>query len=245
MYTIDNILFIQIGCILLEYLTRLIPSLFDWLSARISIERAYTVIKDVQFTRAIALKTLKFSRWIILIVFLLNILSTLHRPFYLILVGGVDLNNEPQGHPRCVLDLSSTSWIIYEKVINICHLTIPFIFNLLSSIVFILHRTNFEVRSQTRKTRDTRIDIAKEQLLKYKPLVISPIVILIFAIPRFMFTFILACIEYPWQRYVHLIAYLISFLPLTSILFIYILPSPKYKKQLQTFIKKTFRITSI
>jgi hypothetical protein len=83
----------------------------------------------------------------------------------------------------------------------------------------------------------------KEQLLKYKPLIISLLVILIFEIPRFVFTFTLACIEHSWQRYVQLAGYFISFLPLTGILFIYILPSPKYKKQLQTFAKKTFRIS--
>ena len=68
MYIIENLLFIKISCISLEYLLRLIPSLFDWLTVCISIERAYTVIKDVQFTKVIALKTLKLSRWIILIV---------------------------------------------------------------------------------------------------------------------------------------------------------------------------------
>jgi hypothetical protein len=243
MYVVDNLLFIQISCISLEYLLRLIPSLFDWLTVCISIERAYTVIKDVQFTKVIALKTLKFSRWITLIVFLLNILTTLHRPFYLVLVDELTLNDEPAGHPWCILDLATTRWNIYEKIINICHLIIPFILNLLSVTGFILHKTNFELTSATRKNKDTRYVIMKEQLLKYKPLIISPLVILILEIPRFVFTFTLACIEHPWQRYVHLASYLISFLPLTGVLFIYILPSPKYKKQLQAFVKKRFRIS--
>ena len=67
-YTIENDLFLQINCILLEYLLRLIPSLFDWLTVCISIERAYTIMKDIHFTRIIASKTLKISRWIILVV---------------------------------------------------------------------------------------------------------------------------------------------------------------------------------
>jgi len=243
MYIIDNILFVKISCISLEYLIRLIPSLFDWLTVCISIERAYTVIKDVQFTKFIALKTLKLSRWIILLVFLLNMLTTFHRPFHLKLVDEITLNDEPQGHPSCVLDLAGTSWIIYEKVINICHLIIPFILNLLSIIAFISYRTKFELTTATRKNKDTRFFIVKEQLLKYKSLIVSPVVILIMEIPRFIFTFILACIEYPWQRYVHLVGFFISFLPLTGVLFIYILPSPKYKKQLQIIIKKRFHLS--
>ena len=104
MYMIENILFLRIGCKSLEYLIRLIPSVFDWLTVCISIERAYTVIKDVQFTKIVALKTLKMARWIIFGVFVINILTTLHRPFYLKLVDEITVNDEPRGHPWCVLD---------------------------------------------------------------------------------------------------------------------------------------------
>jgi len=223
MYIVNNFLLIKISCILLEYSIRLIPSLFDWLTVCISIERAYTVIKDIQFTKVIALKTLKFSRWIILIVFLLNILTTFHRSFHLVLVDQLTLNDEPQGHPYCVLDFASTSWNIYEKIINICHLIIPFILNLFSVISFILYKTKFELTSATRKKQDTRLVIMKEQLLKYKLLIISPIVILILEIPRFVLIFTLACIKYPWERYTHLAGYITSFLPLLGVAFIYIL----------------------
>jgi len=243
MYIVDNLLFLQISCVSLEYLIRLIPSLFDWLTVCISIERAYTVIKDVKFTKNIALKTLKLSHWIILVVFSLNILTTLHRTFYLKLVDEITLNNEPKGYPWCILDLAATRWLIYEKFINICHLIMPFILNLLSIIAFISYRIKFELATATRKNKKTRFFIIKEQLFKYKPIIISPLVILILEIPRFIFTFTLACIEYPWQRYVHLIGYLISFLPLASVLFIYILPSPKYKQELQAILKKRFRLS--
>jgi hypothetical protein len=105
------------------------------------------------------------------------------------------------------------------------------------------HTIYFELTSAIRKNKDTRFVIMKEQLLKYKPLRISTIVIIILEIPHFVLTFTLACIEHAWQRYVYLAGYLISYLPLTGVLFIYILPSPKYKKQLQTVVKKTFRMS--
>jgi hypothetical protein len=243
MYTVNDLLFVKISCISLEYLIRLIPSLFDWLTVCISIERTYTVIKDIQFTKLIALKTLKLSRWIILIVLIVNILTTLHRLFYLTLFDEPTINDEPRGHPSCVLDFGSSSWNIYEKIINICHLILPFIFNLLSMIVFILYKTKLELTSTVRKTKDTTFFIIKEQLLKYRLLIISPTVILFLEISRFVLTFTLACIEHAGQRYVYLIGYLISFFPLTAVLFIYILPSPKYKKQLQIFVKKNFRMS--
>ncbi len=64
--------------------------------------------------------------------------------------------------------------------------------------------------------------------------------IIILEIPRFILTFALACIEHRWQRYVYLTGYIISFLPLIGILFIYVIPSPKYKEQFRKIMKKTF-----
>ena len=55
MYVVDNDLLVRIGCISLEYLLRLVPSLFDWLTVCTSVERAYTLIKDVHFTKVIDL----------------------------------------------------------------------------------------------------------------------------------------------------------------------------------------------
>jgi len=241
-YTIENDLFIKISCKFLEYSLRLIPSLFDWLTVCISIERTYTVIKDIQFTRIIALKTLKISRWIILSVFILNILTTLHRPFYLTLIDddAETLNNRKPGHPWCILDFESTSWNIYEKFINIIHLALPLILNLLSILLFLLRKTKSELRTTIRKAKSSKFSILKEQLLKYQPLLIDTVIIIILEIPRFILTFALSCIEHPWQRYMYLTGYLISFLPLTGILFIYIIPSPKYKESLRTIMKKTF-----
>jgi hypothetical protein len=241
-YIIEDDLFIKISCKFLEYSLRLIPSLFDWLTVCISIERTYTIIKDIHFTKVLALKTLKISRWIILSIFLLNILTTLHRPFYLILIDddATSLNNRKPGHPWCILDFESTSWNIYEKFINIIHLVLPLILNLLSIILFLLRKIKSELTTTIREAKSSKFVILKEQLLKYKPVLIGTMIIIILEIPRFVLTFALACIEQTWQKYVYLTGYLISFLPLTGILFIYIIPSPKYKEQLRKIMKKTF-----
>jgi hypothetical protein len=150
------------------------------------------------------------------------------------------INDEPGGHPWCVLDLGSTSWNVYEKFITICHLILPFVLNLLSMIGFILYKIKLELTSTKKGNKDGKFVVIKKQLLKYKPIIISPIITLILEIPRFVLTFTLACIDHAWERYVYLIGYLISFVPLTGVLFIYIVPSPKYKEELQTIVKKTF-----
>lgn len=204
----------QVGCDL--YLLNLtiisqiglIPSLFDWFTVCISMERAYVVIKDVRFTKVVARKTLKVSPWIILVVFLWNILSTLHRPFYLRLSDEQTMNDELRGHPWCVLDLPSTSWNIYEKSITLCHLVVPFMLNLFSIIGFIFYKTKLQLTSITKENQDSTLAVIRKQISKYKPIVISPTVILILEIPRFVLTFTLACIDHDWQRYVYLVGYL-------------------------------------
>ena len=242
MYVVDNDLLVRIGCISLEYLLRLVPSLFDWLTVCISIERAYTVIKDVRFTKVTATKTLKISRWVMLIVLLLNILTTLHRPFHLKLVDEPSFGHETEGHPWCVLDFGKTAWNTYEKVINLFHLIIPFIINVSSMVFFISHKTKFEMTSVIRKNKSSMYTIIKEQLLKYKPLLVGTTVITVTEIPRFILTFTLACIDYKWKRYVYLIGYLISFLPLAGVTFIYVIPSPKYRKQFRVVVRKAYCI---
>ncbi|CAF4029208.1 unnamed protein product, partial [Rotaria sordida] len=237
-YLIENLLFVEISCKILEYFIRLVPSLFDWLTVCISIERLYIMRKGIQFTRLSALKTLKISRWVILIVFLMNILTTLHRPFYLMLFHQMTEDDEFQGHPWCIFQFNSTFWNTYEKIINICHLTIPFILNIISVILFLIYKTKLEFISSSRKKRDSIFYIIKEQLFKYISVLISTIIIIILEIPRLIFTFTFVCIDYSWQRYLYLTGYFISFLPLTSILFIYIIPSPKYKKQLKIILNK-------
>ena len=243
MYVVDNDLLVRIGCISLEYLLRLVPSLFDWLTVCISVERAYTLSKDIRFTKVFATKTLKISRLVILIVFLVNILTTLHRPFHLRLVDEPSFGHETQGHPWCVLDFDKTSWNTYEKVINLCHLLIPLILNILSIIIFLSYKVNFELKLDIRENKANVYGVIKEQLLKYKALLISTTTIIILEIPRIVLTLTLACIDHPWQRYVYLIGYLISFLPLAGIVLIYVVPSPKYRKQFKIVVTRIFRIS--
>ncbi|CAF1580370.1 unnamed protein product [Adineta ricciae] len=238
MYLIENVRLIKILCQLFEYFSRLFPSVFDWLTVCISIERTYTLIKDVHFTKRSALKTLKISRWISFIVLLFNGLLTLHRPFYFELVDEPTINGGKQGHPWCILDFKSTSWDSYEKFINIFQLIIPMILNLGSILFFLLYKIKHELTILRKNYQRNRLFILKEQILKYKLLIISPIVISILEIPRLILTFVLSCIQYKWQRYIYLISYIISFLPLTAILFIYVMPSPKYSKEFKSNLRR-------
>ena len=90
MYVIENFVFMKIACVLLEYLTRVVPSLSDWRVVCISIERTHMIIKDVHFTKTLALQVQKLARWIVLLVILLkneiNVYYLLWREWLMLLV---------------------------------------------------------------------------------------------------------------------------------------------------------------
>ncbi len=110
--------------------------------------------------------------------------------------------------------------------------------NIISIFVFIFYRTKFELTATVRQPNISKSTAIRQQVLKYKSIIISTITIIVLEIPRFIIIFTLACIEYDWQRYLHLTGYLLSLVPFITILFIYIVPSPKYKKQLKVLLKK-------
>ncbi|CAF1031787.1 unnamed protein product [Didymodactylos carnosus] len=241
MYVFESLLLLKVSCVFLEYFVRLIPSIFDWLTVCVACERAYTVMKGINFTKNLSLKTVRIAHSLIPVVFLVNILSSLHRPFNLNLVDEPTIAANIQGHPWCLLNFNLKWLNSYEIFMNLFHLILPFSINLASTILFLLYIIKKELLSSINKTKNKlKSTIIKEQLLKYKPIIISPLLIILSELPRLILTFVLACIEYKWQIYLYFFGYLASLLPLTATLFIYVLPSPNYKKKFNSFLRSRF-----
>ena len=237
-YAIEKFIPMKIGCFVLEYCIRLIPSVFDWLIACVSIERAYVVIKDVRFTAATGQKALQLSRWVTLSIVLLNILTTLHRLFFFTLIGEPVVRGGHMRHPWCILQFNSRSWSIYEQFTNIFHLVVPFTLNLASTIFFLWVRTKLELKSTVKRTTGSFSFVLKEQMFKYKSMLISIGIILALELPRLVSTFAYGCIKTEWNRFVYLGIHYMSYLPMACIFVIYILPSPKYKSHLWKMLRK-------
>ena len=242
-YDVENTLAIKMCCICLEYLLCLLPPLFDRFIVCISMQRAYIVIHNVQFTQLVALNRTKLTYYIIVLIYLFNILSTLHRPFHLVLVGEPILYSERIRHLWCILQFNSNRWNIYEKFINIFHLFVPLLLNLISIISFLCYKIKFQLTLSTTTTSSNKncCRTLQNQLSKYKTVFISTFLIILLEIPRCVVTLFYACITHQWHRSILLIVNLISFLPLTTLLFIFILPSPKYKQHLQALFLICFR----
>ncbi|CAF4355297.1 unnamed protein product, partial [Adineta steineri] len=86
----------------------------------------------------------------------------------------------------------------------------------------------------------------KKQYKTQKELYVTPIIIILSALPQIIITSSFACTELnsAWQRYALLVSYLFSFTPQIFGFMIYVLPSSSYKTEfINTEIgRKLFRI---
>jgi hypothetical protein len=221
----------QILCIGLEFALTVSLSMFDWLTACIAVERTVSVIKGAVFNRQTSVRAAKY---VILALFLFNIITSIHEPLYRRLI------NDPHhaGQLWCVLDFNTNNaWLsVYEKASNIAHIIGPFLINLFSVLVLLVRltqRRNLTIGIKTKERDKAYITLFFKHIRRYKHCLISPILLLIFGLPRLVFTFAFVCIEFSWQKQIYMASYLISVLPMGMVFFIFLLPSPDYQTELK------------
>ncbi|CAF0839765.1 unnamed protein product [Adineta steineri] len=79
MSQISNRSFLNIQCLLLDYLLRIFIHMDQWLNACVACERAITVIKGTRFDKQ---KSIKVAKFIIILLLILNIFTFIHEPLY-------------------------------------------------------------------------------------------------------------------------------------------------------------------
>jgi hypothetical protein len=214
------------ACIVLEFLLKYFPHVSDWFTVVVAIERAVTVVKGVSFDKQRSVKRTKF----VIIAVLLSVAITLiHTLFVFELVAS------PLSLYRfsCTKVMNSRIVEIYEPTINIIQLIFPILIHTVSTLTFIINMTRRKSSSLTYKDDVKTITfrhILKEQLITYKPFIIGPLFIVCLSLPRLIVSFVLACIKHSWRQYLYLAGYLVSFVPLAGTFFIFVLPSPTYRK---------------
>ncbi|CAF1163612.1 unnamed protein product [Didymodactylos carnosus] len=221
-------------CVILELFLKILPSTTNWLTACVAIERTVTVIKGVKFDKVLSKKV---SRYVVFTVIVGNIVSYLHQSF----IRHVIEDPRSNGITWCVMKFSHLTLEKYDMAINIIHLIVPFCINIMTTLILLISLTQPKFISLTAISNVTYYKLLKEQMVLYKPFVLSPFVLVILQIPHLLLSFTLVCIESNWQKYFYLITYFVSCLPLTGTLVIFVLPSPVYKKE---FIKCIIRATS-
>ncbi|CAF1600432.1 unnamed protein product [Rotaria sp. Silwood1] len=223
---IKNEMILQISCISTDFLLRLCPIIVDCLNASVAIDRALTVIMSTKFNKN---KSKRAVRWVIIGIFLVNVLSILHDPLNRQLIY-----DEAEQRRWCLVQYSS-SLEIYNSIIIIIHFFIPFLINILTSIIIIVFaaRKSFKARKQ-----ETYLDHLKKQFRLHKHLLISSIFLVLLATPRLIISFTAGCMKSIRNPSFYLASYFISFIPPSLTFIVFVIPSSSYKKEFYIAINR-------
>jgi hypothetical protein len=215
------------SCFGLEYCISVLPAFCDSLTACVAVERAVVIYKRTLFNKKLSVKVAKY---LVGILALFHMLFALHEPFHRHVLP------DPVSPERfwCTLAFPDGFWTVYEKATNVGSIVLSFTVNFVSTTYVFIHI------ARSKATMGTQLYFWSA-LLEHKHYVISPLLLMLFNAPRLVFTFAFACITELWQNTAYLVAYLISYLPLMTTLFIFILPSSTYKQELKECIRKTRR----
>ncbi|CAF1220896.1 unnamed protein product [Rotaria magnacalcarata] len=190
------------ACAILEYLLTILFCLSDWLTVCISIERVINVIKGVNFSKSMSRRLVKYSCSCL---FVFTAASFIHQP----------LNRHIITDPRsltvwCVKSVHTPWQQKYESVIYLIHLIGPFSCNAFSAVFLVVTLT----RNKAKVYKKNTMKMLQQQLAQHKHLVVSPIILILLALPRLILSLVSACTKKPWLNILFIGGYLISFLPL-------------------------------
>lgn len=240
------------GCMIIEPLLKLCVYMDAWLNACVAVERTAAVSKGVNFDKN---KSKRIARWIIIILPFVIMGTIIHEPLnrdlfkYQTEIYKSEENEnwtnkskehevsvnvtgiyETLRHVWCVTHYSR-SLQHYNTFILFFHLVAPFVANLFSALFIIFGVAR--QRSVTQKQK-SYIGHVREQSHEHKQLIISPVILLILALPRLIISLLSECMKASNNPWLYLSAYFISFTPSMLVFVVFVLPSALYRK---TFIE--------
>jgi hypothetical protein len=218
MKSITNQSFLSVQCYSIDFLLRVCLTMDQWLTTCVAIERAYIIIKGVNFNKK---KIRLMAKWIIVGLLFIIIGTTIHDPIYRRLI---EEENDEEKRIWCIVEYPSAIHIV-NLVIIIFHTIIPFIINLISAIIIII--MNARQRATIQKEQKYK-KILHEQIQQHKNLVIGPIVLIILGIPRLIISFVSGCMKSPTNSWLFLFGYFISLIPSLLTFILFVLPSNTY-----------------
>ena len=144
---------------------------------------------------------------------------------------------ENEHHMLCVIHYSR-SLQTYNTITLFFHLVVPFLANLCSAL-FIIFGTARQ-RSVAQKNKPFKEHVL-EQIREHKQLLISPMILLILAMPRLIMSLVSGCVDPSNNRWLYLSAYFISFTPPMLVFAVFVLPSELYTKAFKESMTRCWR----
>ncbi|UJR07148.1 hypothetical protein I4U23_011436 [Adineta vaga] len=212
---------VHIQCISIDFILQICLIFGDWLNATVAVERVIGVLQGVNFDKT---KSKRIAKYTTVLLFIFIAITNLHDPINRHLI--VD---EEEQRIWCIVRYSH-SLQSYNSIIKSFHFLTPFILNIISSLIIIYNIA--KRRSHIQQSNKFKNHIYK-QLIDRKHLLISPIALLLLALPRLIISLVSDCVRSDRDPWPFLIGYLTSFGPSLLIFAIFILPSETYKTQLK------------
>ena len=229
MVSIHNNSFVKVQCLSVDFILRVLLSSGNWLNSCVSVERAVNIWKEIYFSQ---IKSKQIARWVILVTFSFVICAHIHDPIYRRLI-----DDDEEQRTWCITQYSPFVKRFYWAI-NIGHSLLPFAINCISALTIIIIATR--IRSTVQK-KQTYKQVLSEQFHQHKHLLISSGILIVFAVPRLIISYLPGCMNSVRDSSFYLTGYFISFISPTLTFIIFVLPSKMYRKQFYHAISRFWR----
>ena len=228
--------FLQFQCISLDFLLRIGLNMDQWLNACVAMERSVATIQGVKFNKT---KSKQVSKYIVVLLLLLNIATTLQDPIHRDLFDDNDDDDEDTGgngnhRIRCIVRYSAQVQT-FNSIINLLHFIIPFSINIISALIIIILTARQRATTRANLTHQQSLG---NQLQQHKHLLIAPVILVILALPRLILSFVSGCMKSARSPWLFLGGYFVSFVPPMLTFVIFVLPSKLYKREFHQTIRR-------
>jgi hypothetical protein len=231
MSLINNRFLLSFSCISIDVSLKILLASKEWLNACVAMERMFSVIRSTRFDK---IKSRKISKWIIISVFIVTILTHIHDPIHRQLIDDIDIDEK---RIWCFVRYSS-SINIYDSFITLFHFLVPFLINIISALWIIISIAYKRLGIQPDQTFQQHL---RRQMQQHRHLLLSPFILMLLTLPRLIISFVSSCMRSARQPWLYLIGYFISFIPSMLTFVVFILTSKTYKKEFNTVIEQAMR----
>jgi hypothetical protein len=209
------------SCKIVSYLFSVLTRSTYWLTSWVTIDRLFIIF----FPTSTALKKPRLAIGISFVTLLCLFGMHIHE-----IINYTIIQNISTDSSICVTNFSTYSISTYNRASTLIHYLLPFCIQVIAITLLIILAARS--RTKTAGGKMTFRQVLIKQFHTQKELYITPIIIILSALPQTILTFSLACTELAiWHRHTLIITYLVSYAPQVLGFILYVLPSSAYKKE--------------
>ena len=211
----------DISCKIISYTLSVFTRYSGWLTSWITIERVCFLL----FPFNSFLNKPRISIVLSLITLIIIALMHIHELFV------YTAASIPEKTTFCTAHFDRLS--TYNRVTVLIHYIVPFCVQIVSTTVLIVLAARS--RSRVNSNRTMTIKFFRRQFKNHRELYITPVIIILSAIPHSALSFGLACntLSVSWQRHALIMTYFLSYTPQLLGFVLFVLPSSKYSNEFQ------------